>query len=62
MASKKRIYNQTSLFGPLYAYLVVLSPPENVKADVAKIKQELNSLADINDRNLAFDRASNTYR
>jgi 2'-5' RNA ligase len=49
---KKRIYNQASLFGPLYAYLVVLSPPENIKAGIAAIKKELNAIADITDRNL----------
>lgn len=49
---KKRIYNQTSLFGPLYAYLVVLSPPDTVKSDIARIKQELNTIADITLRNL----------
>lgn len=48
----KRIYNQTSLFGPLYAYLVVLSPPPHIKAAIAKIKQELNAIADITERNL----------
>lgn len=49
---KKRIYNQTALFGPLYAYLVVLSPPDFVKADIAKIKENLNSMTDIRERNL----------
>jgi 2'-5' RNA ligase len=49
---KKRIYNQTSLFGELYAYLVVLSPPETIKADIAKIKKELNEIAPITDHNL----------
>lgn len=49
---KKRIYNQTSLFGPLYAYLVVLSPPDTIKDEVAKIKNELNEIADITERNL----------
>lgn len=49
---KKRIYNQTSLFGPLYAYLVVLSPPDAVKVEVAKIKRELNEIATIGERNL----------
>jgi 2'-5' RNA ligase len=48
----KRIYNQTSLFGPLYAYLVVLSPPPHIKAAIAQIKQELNAIADITERNL----------
>lgn len=51
---KKRIYNQTALFGELYAYLVVLSPPEKVKADIAKIKKELNHISDISKRNLGF--------
>lgn len=49
---KKRIYNQTSLFGPLYAYLVVLSPPDPVKETIAKIKKELNAICDISERNL----------
>lgn len=49
---KKRIYNQTALFGPLYAYLVVISPPDEVKADIAKIKKELNQISDISERNL----------
>jgi len=49
---KKRIYNQTSLFGPLYAYLVVLSPPDPVKIEVARIKRELNEIAAIGERNL----------
>lgn len=49
---KKRIYNQISLFGPLYAYLVVLSPPDEVKARIAQIKRELNAIADIQERNL----------
>jgi len=48
----KRIYNQTSLFGPLYAYLVVLSPPAEIKADISRIKKELNSICDISPRNL----------
>ncbi|MFP5439020.1 MAG: 2'-5' RNA ligase family protein [Bacteroidia bacterium] len=49
---KKRIYNQISLFGPLYAFLVVLSPPDEVRAAIARIKKELNALAGITDRNL----------
>jgi 2'-5' RNA ligase len=49
---KKRIYNQTALFGPLYAYLVVLSPPDEVKTEIARIKKELNEIADITERNL----------
>lgn len=49
---KKRIYNQTALFGPLYAYLVVLSPPQPVKDAVAKIKRELHAIAGIGERNL----------
>ncbi len=49
---KKRIYNQTALFGPLYAYLVVLSPPRPVKEAIANIKKELNAISDISDRNL----------
>jgi 2'-5' RNA ligase len=49
---KKRIYNQTALFGPLYAYLVVLSPPQTVKDSIAGIKKELNAITGITDRNL----------
>lgn len=49
---KKRIYNQTALFGPLHAYLVVVSPPQWVRGDVAKIKKELNAIAGIGERNL----------
>lgn len=49
---KKRICNQVSLFGPLYAYLVVLSPPKSIKRDIALIKERLNAIADINARNL----------
>ena len=48
----KRIYNQEALFGPLYAYLVVLSPPQNVIAEIAKFKQEMVKLADIGENNL----------
>jgi len=48
----KRIYNQVSLFGPLYAWLVVLSPPPQVKSAIADIKKQLNSIADISDRNV----------
>lgn len=48
----KRIYNQTALFGELYAYLVVLSPPDSAKAKIAQIKQRLHSVADIGGRNL----------
>jgi 2'-5' RNA ligase len=48
----KRIYNQTSLFGPLYAFLVVLSPPAAIKARIARIKKELDAIAEIGDRNL----------
>lgn len=49
---KKRIYNQASLFGPLYAYLVVLSPPDAIKDDITTIKNELNAISDIGERNL----------
>ncbi|MCW4467655.1 2'-5' RNA ligase family protein [Flavobacterium sp. MFBS3-15] len=52
MCAKKRIYNQESLFGPLYAYLVVISPPDEVKADVARLKKELDQVAGIGERNL----------
>lgn len=48
----KRIYNQTSLFGPLYAWLVVLSPPPEIKAAIAKIKNDLHAICDITDRNV----------
>ncbi|AWH86577.1 hypothetical protein HYN59_16330 [Flavobacterium album] len=48
----KRIYNQAALFGPLYAYLVVLSPPPGVIDAIAAIKQEMNSIVDIGERNL----------
>lgn len=49
---KKRIYNQTALFGPLYAYLVVISPPEMIKKQISQIKNDLNSITPINERNL----------
>lgn len=49
---KKRIYNQTAIFGPLYAYLVVISPPEMIKKQIAQIKNDLNKITSINDRNL----------
>jgi 2'-5' RNA ligase len=49
---KKRIYNQTSLFGPLYAYLVVISPPDHIKKEIANIKKEMNAIADIKERNV----------
>jgi 2'-5' RNA ligase len=49
---KKRIYNQTSLFGPLYAYLVVISPPEAVKTAITGIKKQMNAITDITERNL----------
>lgn len=52
MCAKKRIYNQESLFGPLYAYLVVISPPEKVIEDIARLKKELNSIMGIGERNL----------
>jgi 2'-5' RNA ligase len=48
---KKRIYNQTALFGPVYAYLVVLSPPDTIRAAIAKIKRDLDQIADIGERN-----------
>jgi 2'-5' RNA ligase len=48
----KRIYNQQALFGELYAYLVVISPPENVKLQIAQFKQQMNEIADIGERNL----------
>lgn len=49
---KKRIYNQTSLFGPLYAYLVIISPPEHVKNDIVKIKREMSRIIDLGDKNM----------
>lgn len=52
MCAKKRIYNQESLFGPLYAYLVVISPPEKIKADITQIKKEIDRIAAIGERNL----------
>lgn len=52
MCAKKRIYNQESLLGPLYAYLVIISPPEKVKEDIARLKKELDGIADIGERNL----------
>ncbi|MFP5438972.1 MAG: 2'-5' RNA ligase family protein [Bacteroidia bacterium] len=48
----KRIYNQTALFGPLYAYLVVLSPPQEVIDEIATMKRQMNAIADITERNL----------
>lgn len=48
---KKRIYNQTSLFGPAYAYLVVLSPPYEIRNSIISINQELDALGDIGDKN-----------
>lgn len=49
---KKRIYNQNSLFGPLYAYLVVISPPEHLKKQISQIKNDINSIVPITERNL----------
>ena len=49
---KKIIYNQVSLFVPLYAYLVIISPPGTVKDDIAKIKRELNLISDIGEQNI----------
>ncbi len=48
----KRIYNQQALFGPLYAYLVVLSPPQQVLDDIAILKREMDMIAEIGDSNL----------
>lgn len=48
----KRIYNQQALFGPLYAYLVVLSPPQKVIADITGLKKEMDGLAPIGENNL----------
>ncbi|MFP5438901.1 MAG: 2'-5' RNA ligase family protein [Bacteroidia bacterium] len=48
----KRIYNQTALFGPLYAYLVVLSPPQKIIDAITGIKRDMNAIADITERNL----------
>ena len=49
---KKRIYNQISLSGPLYAYLAVLSPQESVRSQIASLKKELDAIAAIGERNL----------
>lgn len=48
----KRIYNQQALFGPLYAYLVVLSPPEEIIAQIGALKKEMQQVADIGESNL----------
>ncbi len=48
----KRIYNQAALFGPLYAYLVVISPPEGIIKDIAAMKRAMNAIAGITERNL----------
>jgi len=49
---KNRIYNQTSLFGPLYAYLVVISPPKEIRNAIAVIKKDWDETANIGERNL----------
>ena len=49
---KKRIYNQTSLFGPLYAYLIVLSPPIDIRNRIKSIKEEMQAIADIGERSV----------
>lgn len=50
---KKRVSKyQTSLFGQQYAYLVVISPPDEVINEIQVIKKELNSISDISDSNL----------
>jgi len=49
---KNRIYNQTSLFGPLYAYLVVISPPKEIRNAIAVIKKDWHETANIGERNL----------
>lgn len=48
----KRIYNQQALFGPLYAYLVVLSPPEEISTQIAALKKEMQQITDIGESNL----------
>ncbi len=48
----KRIYNQQGLFGPLYAYLVVISPPEDILRSISNLKLQMNRIADIGDKNL----------
>lgn len=48
----KRIYNQQTLFGPLYAYLVVLSPPGEIIAQITALKKEMQQIADIGEQNL----------
>jgi hypothetical protein len=40
----KRIYNQTALFGPLYAYLAVISPPADIISELKYIKGKLPGL------------------
>jgi len=49
---KKRIYNQTGLFGPNYAYLIVLSPTAQVKSDIAHLKKEIDKITSIGEKNL----------
>lgn len=48
----KRIYNQQALFGPLYAYLVVISPPQEVIDDIRKFKSVMHAFADIGEQNV----------
>lgn len=48
----KHIYNQTALFGELYAYLVVISPPDLVLKHIAAFKREMDAIARIGDKNL----------
>lgn len=48
----KRNYTQQALFGPLYAYLVVLSPPPWILAQLSGFKLQMAALADIGEANL----------
>ncbi len=48
----KRIYNQQALFGPLYAYLVVLSPPVSIREELDAIKKQMNAIVALGDKNL----------
>ncbi|MCO6149653.1 hypothetical protein [Flavobacterium sp. NRK1] len=52
MAAFRRNPRQASLFDPLYAYLVIVSPPENIKTAIAKIKAEMQRIIGIGDRNM----------
>lgn len=49
---RKRLYNHSSLFGPFWAYLVVISPPLEIKKQIADIKKTLNDIYPLNPQNL----------